>query len=80
MEDRLELATEIAAAIATRLESNFRVMPTLTLEQAADELHISAEKMRQLCAKNEIPYIRMDRLYRIRPADINRYLEQRYHK
>lgn len=76
--ETLELATTIAAKLMEKLESNFQVMPTLTLSQAAEALGVSDEKMRQLCNEGKIPYIRMDRLYRLKPTDINAYLEQNY--
>lgn len=76
--ETLELATTIAAKLMEKLESNFQVMPTLTLSQAAEALGVSDEKMRQLCNERKIPYIRMDRLYRLKPTDINAYLEQNY--
>lgn len=76
----LDLAVIIAAKITERLEMNFSVMPTLTLAQTAEALGISQEKTRQLCDRGEIPFIRMDRLYRIKPADINAYLEKNYHR
>lgn len=71
---------EIAEAIAVRMERHFQIMPTLTLSEAAKALGISDEKMRQLCNEGKIPYIRMDRLYRLKPADVNAYLEQNYHQ
>lgn len=71
---------EIAEAIAIRMERHFQIMPTLTLSEAAKALGVSDEKMRQLCNEGKIPYIRMDRLYRLKPADINAYLEQNYHQ
>ena len=71
---------EIAEAIAVRMERHFQIMPTLTLSEAAKALGVSDEKMRQLCNDGKIPYIRMDRLYRLKPADINAYLEQNYHQ
>lgn len=71
---------EIAEAIAVRMERHFQIMPTLTLSEAAKALGVSDEKMRQLCNEGKIPYIRMDRLYRLKPADINAYLEQNYHQ
>lgn len=75
-----DLVTEVAARLAARLEKNFQIIPTLTLAQAAEAVGVSDEKMRQLCNEGKIPYIRMDRLYRIKPADVNRYLEENYHK
>lgn len=71
---------EIAEAIAIRMERHFQIMPTLTLSEAAKALGVSDEKMRQLCNEGKIPYIRMDRLYRLKPADVNAYLEQNYHQ
>lgn len=71
---------EIAEAIAIRMERHFQIMPTLTLSEAAKALGVSDEKMRQLCNEGKIPYIRMDRLYRLKPADINAYLEKNYHQ
>lgn len=71
---------EIAEAIAVRMERHFQIMPTLTLSEAAKALGVSDEKMRQLCNEGKIPYIRMDRLYRLKPADVNAYLEQNYHQ
>ena len=76
----VDIATIVGSQIAERLEKNFQVIPTLTLTQAAEAIGISDERMRQLCNKGEIPFIRMDRLYRIKPADINAYLERNYHK
>ena len=76
--ETIELATVIAAKLSEQMEKHFQVMPTLTLSQAAEALGISDEKMRQLCNEGKIPFIRMDRLYRIKPADVNAYLEQNY--
>lgn len=78
--ETIELATVIAAKLAEKLEKNFQVIPTLTLSQAAEELGVSDEKMRQLCNDGKIPFIRMDRLYRLKPADINAYLERNYNQ
>ena len=75
----IDLAAVIAAKLAEQLEKNFQVIPTLTLSQAAEAVGVSDEKMRKLCNDGEIPFIRMDRLYRIKPADINAYLEKNYH-
>jgi len=74
-----DLAVTIAAELAARLEKNFQIMPTLTLAQAAEALGVSDETMRKLCNEGKIPFIRMDRLYRIKPADVNAYLERHYH-
>lgn len=76
----IQLANIIAAQLAAEMSKHFTVQPTLTLDQAAAELGISNERMRQLCQNGDIPFIRMDRLYRIKPADINNYLESHYQK
>ena len=76
--DALEMATLIGDRIAERMEARYQIMPTLTLDQAAKALDISIEKMRQLCNDGKIPFIRMDRLYRLKPADVNAYLEMNY--
>ena len=75
----LDLITAIAAQLAERLERNFQVMPTLTLTQAAEALGMSDETVRKLCQSGQLPHIKLDRLYRIRPADINAYLDRHYH-
>ena len=76
--EMVELAAEVAAKLEERIASRFAVQPTLTLEQAAEALGVSMEKARQLCKDGELPYIRMDRLYRIKPGDVNAYLERHY--
>ena len=78
MDAMLEMATLIGDRIAERMEARYQIMPMLTLDQAAKALDISIEKMRQLCNDGKIPFIRMDRLYRIKPADVNAYLEMNY--
>ncbi|WP_176013632.1 helix-turn-helix domain-containing protein [Victivallis sp. Marseille-Q1083] len=78
--EELELAVAIGDRIAERIESRFSVMPTLTLDQAAEALGVSNEKMRQLCNDGKIPFIRVDKFYRIKPGDINHYLNQHYHR
>lgn len=78
--DIAAITATVAGTLEERIMRNFRVIPTLTLTEAAEAVGISDEKMRQLCNAGEIPYIRMDRLYRIKPADINEYLENHYHK
>ena len=79
MNDITELATIIAAKLSERLERNFQIMPTLTLAQAAKALGVSDATMRKLCIDNKIPYIKIEKLYRIKPADINDYLDKKYH-
>jgi excisionase family DNA binding protein len=75
----LELASAIADNLMARIEARFTVQPTLTLDQAATSLGLSVDKVRQLCTSGEIPHIRVDKFYRIKPADVNAYLERNYH-
>lgn len=77
--NEIDLALAIGDRIAERIESRFSVIPTLTLDQAAEALGVSIEKMRQLCNSGKIPFFRVDKFYRIKPGDINRFLEQNYH-
>ena len=77
--DMAEFGVQLAANLAARLERNFQVIPTMTLDQAAEALGVSNETMRKLCLAGEIPYIKLDRLYRLKPADVNAYLERNYH-
>ena len=76
----IELVSLVAAELSKQLEKNFQVIPMLTLNQAAEALGISDEKMRLICQAGKIPYIKLDRLYRFKPADINAYLEANYTK
>ena len=73
------LTAEVAAQIAARLEQNFQIIPMLTLDQTAEALGLSHEKVRKLCDAKELPFIRINKLYRIKPADVNAYLERNYH-
>lgn len=68
----------LAAAIAERLERNFTVMPTITLSEAAKQLGVSDETVRKLCQSGKLPCIRLEKLYRIKPKDINDYLDKCY--
>ena len=76
--ETIELATLIAQKLAERLQEHFSVMPTLTLAQCADQLGISQEKVRELCTTGELPHIKLNKLYRIKPADLNDYLNKHY--
>jgi len=76
----VDFASAVAEALAARLERHFQVEPTLTLEQAARELGLSIDLVRQLCKDGEIPHVRVGKFYRIKPIDINNYLERNYHK
>jgi len=80
MDTQMDLAVAIGAVIAERLEKNFLIMPTITLSQAAEALGVSDETMRKMCQEGKIPHIRMDRLYRLKPADVNAYLDSHYHQ
>lgn len=77
--EQMDLAVAVGTVIAERLQKNFQIIPTLTLDQAAEALGVSNETMRKICQEGKIPYIRMDRLYRLKPADVNAYLEANYH-
>ena len=70
-------AAEIAAAVAAEMRKYIQVEPTLTLDEAAKELHISVTIMRQLCRERRIRAIRLDKSYRIRVRDLNAYLDER---
>lgn len=67
----------IAAAIAGEMEKHFKVEPTLTLAESAQELGVSLTVMRQLCREKKIRAIKLDKSYRIRVVDINRFLDER---
>lgn len=77
--DHLEIINEIAARLFEKIQEQFTVMPTLTLNQAAEAMGVSPEKVRQLCKAGELPHIKMDKLYRIKPGDVNAWLHQHYH-
>ena len=47
---------------------------------AAEAIGVSTETLRKLCKDKKIPHIKMDREYRIKPKDINAYLESMYQK
>lgn len=74
-----KFAMTLAAELAARLELHFTVQPTLTLADAARALGVSDETVRNWCDKGEIPNIRVGKFYRIKPADINTFLERHYH-
>ena len=73
----LDIAGLIAAAVAAEMEKHFKVEPTLTLAEAAQEIGISVQSMRALCRDRKIPAIRLEKSYRIRVVDLNRFLEER---
>lgn len=71
-----EMSAAIGAVVAEKLLRQFQVIPMLTLDQTAEALGVSHEKVRQLVDSGELPHIRLNKLYRIRPADVNAYLEK----
>lgn len=73
-----QIVSEVAALLEERIMRNFQVIPTLTLAQAAEAMGVSTETLRKLLKDKKIPHIKMDREYRIKPADINRYLDSMY--
>lgn len=73
----LALASTVAAAVAAQMERHFTVEPTLTLTEAAQQIGVSVTVMRQLCREKKIRAIRLDKSYRIRVVDINRFLDER---
>ena len=73
-----QLIGEVAAVLEARIMRNFQIIPTLTLDQAAKAIGVSNETMRKLCKDKKIPHIKMDREYRLKPADVNNYLESLY--
>lgn len=76
--DLLEITNQIAARLFEKIQEQFTVMPTLTLTQAAEAIGVSQEKVRELCKSGKIPYIKVDKFYRIKPADVNAYLHSNY--
>lgn len=76
--DIVELAALIGQKIAEQNQANFQIWPTLTLEQTAEALGISQDTVRKLLDENSIPYTRVGKFYRIKPGDINAYLERNY--
>ena len=71
------MAAYIAAAVAAEMQRHFKVEPTLNLSEAAQEIGISVQSMRALCRDKKIPAIKLEKSYRIRVVDINRFLEER---
>ena len=76
--DTLEMAAVVAQKVYEKLAENFTIMPTYTLAQVAEVLGVSQEKVRELCVSGQLPHIKMDKLYRIKPADVNAYLNRNY--
>lgn len=47
----------------------------LTLPQVADRLQVSMSTVRRRIAAGELPVVAIGRNYRVRPADLDRYIE-----
>lgn len=80
MSDQLiltSMAAAVASAVAAEMQKHFKVEPTLNLAEAAQEIGISVQSMRALCRDRKIPAIRLEKSYRIRVVDLNRFLEER---
>ena len=71
------IASSVASAVAAEMEKHFTVEPTLTLTEAAEQIGVSITVMRQLCREKKIRAIRLDKSYRIRVVDLNRFLDER---
>lgn len=54
-----------------------QVNPLLTTLQAADRLGISKRTMQMLMAERKIPYLKIGRSVRIRPEDVESFVEGR---
>ena len=73
-------AAEIAAAVAAQMEKHFRVEPTLTLAEAAEQMGIHVTTLRGIIQQGRIPAVHLDgKSYRIRVIDINRYIDECVH-
>ena len=75
---QLEMAAGVGAVVAERLEHHLVIQPTLTLEDASKQLGISTQTLRNWCNSGKIPHIRVDKFYRIKPADLNDFLNRNY--
>ena len=73
----VNLAAAVASAVAAEMEKHFKVEPTLNLAEAAQEIGISVQSMRALCRDRKITAIRLEKSYRIRVVDLNKFLEER---
>lgn len=71
------MAAMIAAAVAAQMERHFVVEPTLDLTEAAKAIGVSVTVMRQLCRERKIPAVKLDKFYRIKVIDLNRFLDER---
>lgn len=47
----------------------------LTLEQVADLLQVSITQVRRLCYAGELKHMRHGKVYRVRPSDVEEYVE-----
>lgn len=76
----LDIAMIVAEKLVELNEKRFSIIPTMTLNQVADALGISCDTMRKLCETGEIPYVKVGKFYRIKPGDVNKYLDRRYYQ
>lgn len=74
--DVLDMATTIGELIVAKLEEHITVQPTLTLAEAGRVLGVSSETVRGWCSSGKIPYIKVDKFYRIKPKDLNNFLNK----
>ena len=70
------MAAEVAAAVAAEMQKHFKVEPTLTLAEAAEEIGVSVQSMRALCRDRKIPAVKLEKSYRIKVVDLNRFLDE----
>jgi excisionase family DNA binding protein len=50
--------------------------PPLSYAQAAERLNVTQRYVRHLVAEKRIPYLKVGRLVRFDPADLDRFLEE----
>ena len=74
--DEINTIAACADAVAARFERMLAVRATLTLAAAAKALGISEDGMKRLLDAGEIRHVRIGKLYRVFPEDVNAYLER----
>lgn len=52
----------------------------LTVAEVATELRVSTMTVYRLIKAGELPALRIGKSYRLRPADVDRFLAARYHQ
>ncbi len=50
----------------------------LTVQEVAEQLRVSSMTVYRLIKSGEIPAVRVGRSFRVREADVDRYLESRF--